>query len=92
MPGFPTRIADSGVRRAQMTLRPLLEIAEGNERLRALREALHSSGDGTVDAYVSGSMRPYLLATLIAGDDEAPRVRCWWSRRTIAPLATWRVI
>jgi transcription-repair coupling factor (superfamily II helicase) len=52
-----------------MSLRPLLEIADGNERLAALRSALHA--DGTVDAYVSSAMRPYLLASLIAGDDEA---------------------
>jgi transcription-repair coupling factor (superfamily II helicase) len=37
----------------------------------ALRSALGSSGDRPVDAYVSAAMRPYLLAALIAGDDEA---------------------
>src|SRR5439155_16981328 len=55
-----------------MSLRPLLEIANENERLRALREALRSSTDGAIDAYVSVSMRPYLLAALIGGDDDAP--------------------
>ncbi len=51
-----------------MSLRPLLEIANEDERLRALRSAVAES-DGTVDAYVSASMRPYLLAALIGGDD-----------------------
>ncbi|HEX5893435.1 MAG TPA: transcription-repair coupling factor [Solirubrobacterales bacterium] len=50
-----------------MSLRPLLEIAAENERMSALREALRSSGD-TVDAYVSASLRPYLLAALIGGE------------------------
>jgi transcription-repair coupling factor (superfamily II helicase) len=53
-----------------MSLRPLLEIAEENERLLALRSAVGASG-GTVDAYVSASLRPYLLAALIGGDDGA---------------------
>src|SRR5918996_1102090 len=53
-----------------MTLRPLLQIAEDDERLRTLRAAVRAS-DGTVDAYVSASMRPYLLAALIGGDAEA---------------------
>jgi transcription-repair coupling factor (superfamily II helicase) len=53
-----------------MSLRPLLEIAEQNERLRALRSALGSGGEA-VDAYVSAAMRPYLLAALIAGEDDA---------------------
>jgi transcription-repair coupling factor (superfamily II helicase) len=52
-----------------MSLRPLLEIADQDERLRALRSAVAET-DGTVDAYVSASMRPYLLAALI-GDQEA---------------------
>ncbi len=52
-----------------MSLRPLLEIAEENERLRALRSAL---AEGPVDAYVSGSMRPYLLAALIGAGEERP--------------------
>jgi transcription-repair coupling factor (superfamily II helicase) len=51
-----------------MSLRPLLEIANENERLRALRVAVAES-DGTVDAYVSASLRPYLLAALIGGDE-----------------------
>jgi transcription-repair coupling factor (superfamily II helicase) len=51
-----------------MTLRPLLEIAAENERLSALRAALRSA-EGTVDAYVSASLRPYLLAALIGGED-----------------------
>ena len=53
-----------------MSLRPLLEIADQNERLRALRAAVGAS-DGTVDAYVSASLRPYLLAALIGADDGA---------------------
>ena len=53
-----------------MSLRPLLEIADQNERLRALRAALGAS-DSTVDAYVSASLRPYLLAALIGADEGA---------------------
>ena len=53
-----------------MSLRPLLEIAEQNERLRALRSSL-GSGDAPQDAYVSSAMRPYLLAALIAEEDGA---------------------
>ncbi len=52
-----------------MSLRALLEIANEDERLRALRSALGASG-GTVDAYVSASMRPYVLAALIGGDGD----------------------
>jgi transcription-repair coupling factor (superfamily II helicase) len=52
-----------------MSLRPLLQIANENERLGALRCAVRET-DGTVDAYVSASMRPYLLAALIGGDEE----------------------
>ena len=51
-----------------MSLRPLLQIADENERLRALRSAVAGSDD-TVDAYVSASLRPYLLAALVGGDD-----------------------
>ena len=54
-----------------MSLKPLLEIANENERLKALRSAL-GSADGTVDAYVSAAMRPYVLAALIGAEDEAP--------------------
>ena len=53
-----------------MSLRPLLEIANEDERLRALRSAVGGSG-AAVDAYVSASLRPYLLAALIGGDDGA---------------------
>src|SRR5829696_8539791 len=53
-----------------MSLRPLLEIAEDSERLQALRAAVRAS-EGPVDAYVSASMRPYLLAALIGGGEEA---------------------
>jgi transcription-repair coupling factor (superfamily II helicase) len=53
-----------------MSLRPLLEIANEDESLRALRSAVAES-DGTVDAYVSASMRPYLLAALIGGEGDA---------------------
>jgi transcription-repair coupling factor (superfamily II helicase) len=52
-----------------MSLRPLLQIAEEDERLRALRSAVAEAG-GAVDAYVSASMRPYLLAAMIGGDAE----------------------
>src|SRR6478672_6537906 len=52
-----------------MSLRPLLDIANQNERLRGLREALPDSGGPAVDAYVSASLRPYLLAALIDADD-----------------------
>src|SRR4051812_40835813 len=52
-----------------MSLRPLLEIADENERVSALRSAL-GTADGTIDAYVSAAMRPYLLAALI-GEDES---------------------
>jgi transcription-repair coupling factor (superfamily II helicase) len=52
-----------------MSLRALLQIADESERLRALRSAV--AGEGPVDAYVSASMRPYLLAALIGGDQEA---------------------
>jgi transcription-repair coupling factor (superfamily II helicase) len=55
-----------------MSLRPLLGIAEQSERLRALRGRLRSSGQETIDAYISGSMRPYLLAALIGGDADGP--------------------
>ena len=51
-----------------MSLRALLQIANENERLRALRSAVAGS-EGTVDAYVSASLRPYLLAALIGGED-----------------------
>ncbi|MDX6607850.1 MAG: hypothetical protein QOD14_2390 [Solirubrobacterales bacterium] len=54
-----------------MSLIPLLQIANGNERLRALRSAVAES-DETVDAYVSAAMRPYLLAALIGAEDGAP--------------------
>jgi transcription-repair coupling factor (superfamily II helicase) len=51
-----------------MTLRPLLEIAAESERLRALNAAL-GAADGTVEAYVSASLRPYLLASVIDHPD-----------------------
>src|SRR3954465_8125515 len=54
-----------------MSLRPLLQIANEDERLRALRSAVAAS-DGTLDAYVSASMRPYLLAALMGGDESPP--------------------
>jgi transcription-repair coupling factor (superfamily II helicase) len=53
-----------------MSLRPLLEIAAEDERLRALRSAV-AGADGTIDAYVSAAMRPYLLAALIGGEEDA---------------------
>ena len=55
-----------------MSLRPLLEIANQNERLAALREALRSRGDEAIDVYASSSIRPYLLAALIVAGDDAP--------------------
>ena len=55
-----------------MSLRPLLEIANQNERLAALREALRSRGDEALDVYASSSIRPYLLAALIVAGDDAP--------------------
>ena len=51
-----------------MSLRPLLEIAAENERLRALSAAL-DTGDETVEAYASAAVRPYLLAALIESPD-----------------------
>jgi transcription-repair coupling factor (superfamily II helicase) len=72
VPGRTTRILDPGVRRAEMTLRPLLRIAADSERLAALRNALVSS-EGTVDAYVSSSLRPYLLASLVDDQGASPR-------------------
>jgi transcription-repair coupling factor (superfamily II helicase) len=47
-----------------MSLRPLLETAAKSEGLHALSAALEA-GDGTVEAYASAALRPYLLATLI---------------------------
>jgi transcription-repair coupling factor (superfamily II helicase) len=55
-----------------MSLRPLLQIANEDERLRALRSAV--AEPGTVNAYVSAAMRPYLLAALIGGDEEEATV------------------
>jgi transcription-repair coupling factor (superfamily II helicase) len=54
-----------------MTLRPLLKIANENERLAALRDDLRAS-DGLLDAYVSSSLRPYLLAALVDDDGASP--------------------
>ncbi|MGH2983387.1 MAG: transcription-repair coupling factor [Solirubrobacterales bacterium] len=51
-----------------MSLRPLLEIAAQNERLTALGTAL-GAGNGTVEAYASAALRPYLLAALIESPD-----------------------
>src|SRR5262249_28882757 len=71
----PTRIDRFGRSscRDEMSLRPLLEIAAQSERLGALRDALPSPGGEAADAYVSSSMRPYLLAALIdsAEDEES---------------------
>ena len=71
-----------------MSLRPLLEIAARNERVTALRSALRS--DGTLDAYVSGAMRPYLLAALVEGEERRREALFWRSPRTTAPPVTWR--
>jgi transcription-repair coupling factor (superfamily II helicase) len=54
-----------------MSLRPLLDIAAENERLRALREALAAPARGPIQAYVSASLRPYLLASLADSPDGA---------------------
>jgi transcription-repair coupling factor (superfamily II helicase) len=54
-----------------MSLRPLLRIANESERLAALRQALRAS-EGPVDAYVSSSLRPYLLAALVEEDTASP--------------------
>jgi transcription-repair coupling factor (superfamily II helicase) len=50
-----------------MKLRPLLDIATENASLGSLRDALAAS-EATVEAYVSASLRPYVLAALV----EAP--------------------
>jgi transcription-repair coupling factor (superfamily II helicase) len=55
-----------------MSLRPLLRIANESEPLAALREALRASAEA-VDAYVSSSLRPYLLAALVDDDGAADR-------------------
>jgi transcription-repair coupling factor (superfamily II helicase) len=55
-----------------MSLRPLLEIAQTNERLTTLRNSLPRPGGTAVDAYVSASLRPYLLAALIDSRLEGP--------------------
>src|SRR4051812_42023591 len=55
-----------------MSLRPLLEIAQINERLTALRDALPNPGGTAIEAYVSASLRPYLLAALIDSRSEGP--------------------
>ena len=54
-----------------MSLRPLLRIGNENERLAALRQALRAS-ESTVEAYVSSSLRPYLLAALVDEDGASP--------------------
>ena len=69
-----------------MSLRPLLEIAKGSERLEALSRALPSS-EGTVDAYVSGSLRPYLLAALIDGSETGPALLVSADDRSARDLA-----
>ena len=71
----------------EMSLRPLLEIANEDERLRAFRSAVSESG-ATVDAYVSASLRPYLLAALIGGDDGRPPGPPWSSPPMTAPPVT----
>ncbi|HET8592606.1 MAG TPA: transcription-repair coupling factor [Solirubrobacterales bacterium] len=53
-----------------MSLRPLLEIATESERLRTLGAAI-GAGEGTVEAYASAALRPYLLAALVDGEDVA---------------------
>src|SRR3954467_11063038 len=67
-PESPIRAFDV---RKDMALRPLLRIANENERIGALRSALRDS-NASVDAYVSASLRPYLLASLVDQDGGAP--------------------
>src|SRR4051812_4324295 len=67
-PESPIRVFDV---RKDMALRPLLRIANENERIGALRSALRDS-NASVDAYVSASLRPYLLASLVDQDGSAP--------------------
>ena len=52
-----------------MELRPLLEIGTESDRLRSLASALAERGDDAVDAYVSASLRPFLLASLVEFPD-----------------------
>src|SRR6266545_4792632 len=51
-----------------MSLISLLEIATENERIGALSAAI-GAGEGTVEAYASAALRPYLLASLIEHPD-----------------------
>src|SRR3954451_11987089 len=67
-PESPIRVFDV---RKDMALRPLLRIANENERIGALRSVLRDS-NASVDAYVSASLRPYLLASLVDQDGGAP--------------------
>jgi transcription-repair coupling factor (superfamily II helicase) len=53
-----------------MSLRPLLQIAEEDARFQALVAALD---DGPVEAYVSTSLRPYVLAALLESGGSASR-------------------
>src|SRR5215207_620783 len=52
-----------------MSLRPLLEIALGDERIGALARSIRSAPGGGVDAYVSAALRPYLLAALLSSSE-----------------------
>src|SRR5436309_10456544 len=68
-----------------MSLRQLLTYAHENDAVTALADAARERGDGTAErAFVSSSLRPYLISALldedparpalvIAGDDRAAR-------------------
>jgi transcription-repair coupling factor (superfamily II helicase) len=54
-----------------MSLRPLLEIALEDPRLRALANDIQAAADGdkAVAAHMSGAVRPYLLAALLDAEE-----------------------
>jgi transcription-repair coupling factor (superfamily II helicase) len=53
-----------------VSLRPLLELADLGDALTPLTSAI---ADGPADAYVSSSLRPYLLASLLGSDTPGGR-------------------
>jgi transcription-repair coupling factor (superfamily II helicase) len=65
------RVAPTGAPSHQMRLRPLLEIAMESDRLRSLGDALSPGSKRPIDAYVSASLRPFLLAGLLELPDGA---------------------
>ena len=54
-----------------MSLRPLLEIALANERVIALARELGRDRQDPLEAHVSSSLRPYLLAALLSSPELA---------------------